>query len=216
MWGKILAGAAVGVGAVAAAPFTGGGSLLGAATLASSLAGAGTVAAAAGVGVAGAAAGAAWAVSDEDNESRARNEGRNEGKAEMAAKFEALQSSLHDTLMALKEHDKHFNALIAMEAVGVACAACDGDFSDNERQEIGEFVKGMGEQSVPEKVRTKMEDIYNNPPSVREAFVLAEHSGVPMHIFVDLIKFVMEIDGIKQEEQEFLVAWGQLEEMSAA
>ncbi len=51
MWGKILAGAAVGVGAVAAAPFTGGGSLLGAATLASSLAGAGTVAAAAGVGV---------------------------------------------------------------------------------------------------------------------------------------------------------------------
>ena len=99
MWGKILAGAAVGVGAVAAAPFTGGGSLLGAATLASSLAGAGTVAAAAGVGVAGAAAGAAWAVSDEDNESRARNEGRNEGKAEMAAKFEALQSSLHDCLL---------------------------------------------------------------------------------------------------------------------
>lgn len=216
MWGKILAGAAIGVGAVAAAPFTGGGSLLGAATLASSLAGAGTVAAAAGVGVAGAAAGAAWASSDEENESRVRNEGRNEGKAEMASKFDALQSSLHDSLMALKEHDKHFNALIAMEAVGVACAACDGDFSDNERQEIGEFVKGMGEQSIPEKVKMKMEDIYNNPPSVREAFALAESSGVPMHVFVDLIKFVMEIDGIKQEEQEFLVAWGQLEEMSVA
>ncbi len=43
MWGKILAGAAVGVGAVAAAPFTGGGSLLGGASLIASLTGAGTI-----------------------------------------------------------------------------------------------------------------------------------------------------------------------------
>ena len=45
-WGKILGLAALGVGAIAAAPFTGGGSILGAATLAGSLAGAGTIAAA--------------------------------------------------------------------------------------------------------------------------------------------------------------------------
>ena len=37
---KILGGAAVGVGAIAAAPFTGGGSLFGAATLLTSLTGA--------------------------------------------------------------------------------------------------------------------------------------------------------------------------------
>lgn len=215
MFGKVLAGAAIGIGAVAAAPFTGGGSLLGAATLASSLAGAGTIAAAAGAGLAGATAGAAWAASDTENENRARSEGRNEGKAEMAEKFQVLQASLHEALMALKEHDKHFNALIAMEAVGVACAACDGDFSDHERREIGEFVKGMGEQSIPNGVRMKMADIYDNPPSVREAFELAKNSGIPMQVFVDLIKCVMEIDGIKQEEQEFLVAWGQLENMSA-
>ena len=48
MWGKVLAGVAIGVGAVAAAPFTGGGSLLGAATLGASLSGAGTIAAASG------------------------------------------------------------------------------------------------------------------------------------------------------------------------
>ena len=40
---KILGGAVLGVGAIAAAPFTGGGSILGAATLASSLAGVGIV-----------------------------------------------------------------------------------------------------------------------------------------------------------------------------
>lgn len=52
--GKTLAYAAgglvVGVGAVAAAPFTGGGSILAATTLAGSLAGAGTIAAAVGAG----------------------------------------------------------------------------------------------------------------------------------------------------------------------
>ena len=58
--GKILAytvgGVALGVGAVAAAPFTGGGSLLGGASIIASLAGAGVVAGVA--GVAGAAGGA--------------------------------------------------------------------------------------------------------------------------------------------------------------
>ena len=55
-WTKVIGGAVIGVGAIAAAPFTGGGSLLGAASLASSLAGAGALAA--GAGAAGATAGA--------------------------------------------------------------------------------------------------------------------------------------------------------------
>ena len=64
---KIAAGAAVGVGAIAAAPFTGGGSILGAVTLAGSLAGGGTIAAATVAGVAGASAG--YAMSDKDEKS---------------------------------------------------------------------------------------------------------------------------------------------------
>ncbi len=52
---RIILGAALGVGAIAAAPFTGGGSVLGAATLASSLSGIGTGLAAATAGVVGAA-----------------------------------------------------------------------------------------------------------------------------------------------------------------
>lgn len=52
---RIILGAILGVGAVAAAPFTGGGSVLGAATLAGSLSGLGTGLAAATAGVVGAA-----------------------------------------------------------------------------------------------------------------------------------------------------------------
>ena len=54
---KAILGAVIGVGAVAAAPFTGGGSVLGAATLAGSLSGIGTCIAAAAAAAAGAALG---------------------------------------------------------------------------------------------------------------------------------------------------------------
>ena len=52
---RIVLGAALGIGAVAAAPFTGGGSVLGAATLAGSLSGIGTGLAAVTAGIVGAA-----------------------------------------------------------------------------------------------------------------------------------------------------------------
>ena len=210
MWGKILAGVAVGVGAVAAAPFTGGGSLLGGASVLASLAGAGTIAAATGAGLTGAIVGAAMADSDEKDKENIKNEGKAEGKAESLLEMGKLEEKLIEALTNLKSHDKHFKAIIALEAVGVACAACDGDFSDNEKEEIGEFVKGMLAQSIPEDVKEKIQSIYDNPPTVKEAYLLAEASGVSLDVYEDLIKFVMQIDGIKEEERVFVQAWSQL------
>lgn len=210
MWGKILAGVAVGVGAVAAAPFTGGGSLLGGATAIASLTGAGTIAAATGAGLTGAAVGAALADSDEQEKRNLKNEGRAEGKAESLSEMKQLEGKLFEALRNLKSHDAHFKAIIALEAVGVACAACDDDFSDNEKEEIGEFVKGMLEQSIPENVKQKIQLIYDNPPTVTEAYALAEESGVSLDVYEDLIQFVMQIDGIKEEERVFVQAWSQL------
>ena len=210
MWGKILAGVAVGVGAVAAAPFTGGGSLLGGASLIASLSGAGTIAAAVGAGAVGGVVGAAVADRDEDEKKQIKEQGRAEGKAENALQIEKLINQLSQALEKLKSHDEHFKAIIAMEAVGVSCAACDGDFSDNEREEIGEFIKGMIAQSIPKDVKDKIQSIYDNPPSVEEAFLLAKNSGMSLGVYDDLIRFVMEIDGIKPEEEAFVHAWNQL------
>lgn len=210
MWGKILAGAAVGVGAVAAAPFTGGGSLLGGASLIASLTGAGTIAAAVGAGAVGGVVGAAVADSDDKEKEQIKDQGRAEGKAENALQIEKLANNLSQALEKLKSHDEHFKAIIAMEAVGIACAACDGDFSDNEREEIGEFVKGMTAQSIPKDVKEKIQSIYDNPPTVKEAFLLAKDSGMSLDVYEGLIRFVMEIDGIKPEEEAFVLAWNQL------
>lgn len=208
-WGKILTGAVIGVGAVAAAPFTGGGSILGTAALTSSLAGAGTIAAATGLGVAGAAIGGA--MSDNDRE-EGKEEGRIEGKAEVQVQIAKLEKKLQSSLKALKSNDEHFQAIIALEAVGVACAACDGDFSANEKEEIGEFVNGMMEQSIPVKVKEKIQRVYDNPPTVEEAFTMVQESGIEMETCEELIKFVMQIDGIKPEERVFTHAWDQLKE----
>ncbi len=210
MWGKILTGAVVGIGAVAAAPFTGGGSLLGGVSLIASLSGAGTIAAAVGAGIVGGGVGAAMADSDENEMKQAKEQGRAEGMAENSLQIEKLVNELSQALEKLKSHDEHFKAIIAMEAVGVSCAACDGDFSDNEREEIGEFVKGMIAQSIPKEVKEKIQDIYDNPPTVKEAFLLAKDSGISLDIYEDLIRFVMEIDGIKPEEEAFVQAWNQL------
>lgn len=214
MWGKVLAGVAIGVGAVAAAPFTGGGSLLAGSTLAASLTGAGAIAAATGAGLTGAVVGGVMAET-EDEERRAdidrgRAEGKAEGKAESSLEAEKLAEELVIALKSVKSVDNHFRTIIALEAVGVACAACDGDFSDEERVEIGAFVKGMLSQSIPENVKEKLQAVYDNPPTVKEAFLLAKESGLALGFYEDVIKVVMNVDGIKQEEREFVQAWAQL------
>lgn len=210
MWGKILAGVAVGVGAVAAAPFTGGGSLLGGASLIASLSGAGTIAAAVGAGAVGGVVSAAVADSNEEEKSQIKAQGRAEGRAETSLQIEKLEKKLSQALEKLKSHDEHFKAIIAMEAVGVSCAACDGDFSDNEKEEIGEFVKGMIAQNIPKDIKARIQSIYDNPPTVEEAFLLAKDSGMSLDVYEELIRFVMEIDGIKPEEEVFVHAWNQL------
>ena len=210
MWGKILAGVAVGVGAVAAAPFTGGGSLLGGATLIGSLTGAGAITAATGAGLTGAAIGGAMADNEKDEKENIKNQGRAEGKAETLVKMNKLEKKLLSAMNVLKSHDEHFKAIIALEAVGVSCAACDGDFSANEKEEIGEFVTGMVKQSIPEDIKNRIKTIYDNPPTVEEALILAQNSTIKLDIYEDLIQFVMEIDGIKEEERVFVQAWSQL------
>ena len=85
---RIILGAVLGVGAVAAAPFTGGGSVLGAATLAGSLSGLGTGLAAATAGVVGAAL--ADGMADEE-EWAAYSDGYQKAKRKYMSKEQKLQ-----------------------------------------------------------------------------------------------------------------------------
>ena len=200
---NILGGAALGVVAIAALPIAG---PVGAvACVGSGLAAAGT----------GAVAGAVKNELDKDDKKATYEEGKNKGKAESAAEIDELKNELSNAFNKLETMDEYWNALIAMTAVGVAVAECDGDFSDNEREEISTFVHGMMASSdVPDKVKSKLDDIYNNPPQMVVAFKLAKESKIDMEVFDDIIYIVMHADGVKKEEEAFVNSWKTLKSIA--
>lgn len=207
-WGKVMLGATVGVAAVAAAPFTGGGSLLGGATLAASLASAGTVA------TVGAVAGGAIA-NKLGSESKVRDEAYRKGtmdaKAQHQVELDHLQTSLEAALNGLKGAANHYNAIIAMHAVAVATANCDGVICDKERANIELFIAGVSTGAIPADVTNTLQSLYDTPPSIQDAWALAKSSGVEISVFDEIIQIVIHADEIVHpQEDAFMQAWNML------
>lgn len=206
----IAGGAAIGVGAIAAVPFTGGGSLLGAATLMGSLTGGATVAAALGAGVAGAIAGVHLGDNAAERE-KDYNKGFAEGKAENVVEIEKLGEKFKILRNRLKETGQFFDGVIAMHAVAIAAANCDGAISEVEKQTIEMLISGLAADSMPASVLEKIELQYRTPPSIRDAYELAKASDVNMNTFREIITIVMESDGLAHvAKNTFMQAWNEL------
>jgi hypothetical protein len=201
---KIMTGAAIGVGAVAAAPFTGGGSILGAASLAASLAGAGTIAVAAGAGAAGAAAGAALSSKEKNDRIKKMEKEKARHELEKKRMIKKLESVLQDTT-------KIYEFIIAMHAIGVATANADGEISEEEVKEIEEFVEGVIAEKFPANVKSQIQDLTNNPPSLATAFSFlkkAEMTEKGWKDVDDLIEVVIRADGkVDNKEKDFRKKW---------
>jgi len=194
-WGKILGLTALGVGAVAAAPFTGGGSILGAASLGASLAGAGV--AAAGAGAVGAAAGVALSAKEEEEE-----QAREEALAKLHQEAEKAEK-------VLKETEKHTNLILALSALGCAMANADGEISPEEIVELHEFVGGLSSQNYPKHIVEQIEDMISHPPTFSEAMEhLAKVDAIELPEIRNFLVMVMESDGeIHKKEEAFLKAF---------
>ena len=206
--GKILGyavgGAVLGVGAIAAAPFTGGGSILGAATLVSSLAGAGTIAAAAGTAAAvgGAAAYAAKKEDEEDNKKK-------EDLANLQKKAEKLEENLKKAIQQFKGDIEYFNFIIGATALGISMANANGVIVPEEIKEIEEFVGGIANSSYPLHVKETITNLYNEKPNFNTAMSYLERID-PLNYpsLRNLIELVALADGILHEKQKaFLKAF---------
>lgn len=206
---KILGGAVIGVGAVAAAPFTGGGSLLGGATLLGSLSGAGAVAAA--VGAVGAGAGAYMSKEEEEEKKKKDKE-----LAKLAIKAEKMETGLNELLSEFKNQQQYFDLVIAMTAVGMACANADGEIAEEERTYINEFVSGVSAANLPEQVKDKIHSLYENPPRLRQAFDLVlEVKAKSFSVFDQIIDITIDADGhVHEKEIEFKNDWEHLKRTS--
>lgn len=204
----IAGGLIVGVGAIAAAPFTGGGSVVGGVTLLASLSGAGAAAAAAG-GV-GAAVGAAVSSSSKNRaQEDAFRQGREAGAAEYLAKVHELEQHLAQAAATFREHNQ-FNAfIVCLIAVGAAMAACDGHVHELEQEHLREFVVGLSVHALPSTVQETVERLIASPPTFDEATQYVETLGQAVWPLIDgLLAVVSEADGeVTGEELAFLQSW---------
>ncbi len=211
MFGKILAGALIGVGAVAAAPFTGGGSLLGAASLAASLTGAGAIAA--GVGAVGATVGAVVAGGDEKELQDAEKKGTQRAEAEYSLKIEKLQNEMK-SMMADTSSREQF--LVACFAIGISCASCDGEVSEEELEELNYFAAGVGKSDMLSSTTQKqIAEMVDTPPSLRSVWLLInEHNFTTkehIDLFNQIVHVVVEADGKTElSEISFVKEWNSL------
>ena len=197
-----LAGGILGVAAVAAAPFTAGGSLLGAATLATSLAGAGAVAAGTATVVGG--AGILLARNEEEE-----NKNKDEKIAGLRKKAEKLEEEIKRVIFQFQGDKEYFNYIIASTAIGIAIANADGEISNDELIEINEFVGGIASSNYPQHIVYTITQLKDNPPSFNEAMKYLEKVNVSNYKSIrSLIELVIEADGIIHEkEKAFLEAF---------
>ncbi|PSV27527.1 MULTISPECIES: hypothetical protein [unclassified Photobacterium] len=195
---KVIGGAAAGIACVVALPIAG-------------PVGAITAAGAAIAGGVGAAAGGVAAAMD-DGEEEAERRGERRANAEQELKYSKLTAAFEDAKNRLDETENYFNLLIAMEAVGLACANCDGEISLEERQEIDEFIAGVSSSELPSHVKRKIEDMAKNPPNVNTAFALAQKVGLnSFELYNEIIEVVMHADGrVHENEKAFEQAWNTL------
>lgn len=196
MFWKVLAGAATGVAVVVALPVAG---PIGAIT-AIGAAVAGTV------GAAGGAVADALDDSEEDAEKR--------GEQWQAAKDAEVMRRVMAHLEAIQKDAQNFHdTLVAMFAVGLACANCDGEIHDDEREELEEFVAGVSAANLPSSVKSDIRRLWNSPPNIKTAFELAKRSKVDPSRLDDIIDVVMRADGREHPgETAFRHAWQRLSE----
>ena len=201
-FGKILGFAALGVGAIALAPFTGGGSVAGAISLAASLEGAAL--AVAGAAAAGGAIGGAVGMA-----SAKKEEEKDEEISKLKKKADKLEKALKEALNRFQGDKEYFNYIIAMTAMGVSMANSDGEISSKEIEEMEEFIGGIASSNYPKHIKSEIAKLYKNPPTFNTALeYLKKVNHSNYESIKEMLEIIMEADGcIHPKEKAYLEAF---------
>ncbi len=205
LW-KVLGGVVIGVAAVAAAPFTGGGSIIGAASLATSLAGTGTIC----LAVAAGGTGAAVAAYSENTDSKKRRQasrdgfvkGKEEGLAQANLKVKEYLVTLEKGITQQKEMRNYVNLVIALFAVGMTTADSNGKPSRDQILQIEEFVVGVAHSDFPPYAKGIMTKMKNSPPTFNEAMRYVNRlDNIDNNLFESVIEVVSATDGTPSKKE---------------
>lgn len=142
----------------------------------------------------------------------AESRGEAKAKALYLERENKFESALEKATSRITDNDSYFRMLIAMQAVAQACAACDGQVSRDEQEQIDELLLGMGAKWLPPQVRGALDAQIDQPPSLKEAFAIAQGIGADAQdLFQEIIRFVIHLDDeITDAETRFLTNWVQL------
>lgn len=210
--GKILGGILVGVGAIAAAPFTGGGSLFAAGVSLSAALGGTATAAAVGAGIAGGTAGAAVARKEKKEKDQTNENYFNEGVKSGANKTKEKFNSI---LKTQKERDQLM--LISIK-IGVYVSKVDGVIDKNELEELNKLCLFINlNPTTPQCIKEEVNKIINSNITYTELndeidkFLdkKSEKYKSKIIIFFDkLISTIIDADNsFHAKEMEFLINW---------
>lgn len=212
---KVLGGAALGVSAIAAVPFTGGGSVIGAVTLLGSLSGAGVAAASA--GATGAAAGAAWGKYGKNKQKKAEEKTKQTVRQEEAAKHALeLDKLKHQLAQMMQDIASREQFTVTAFALGICCANADGHICESEMEELDVLVSGIGTSNKFSKT-TKMQiaEMKRNPPNLDTVWALIKEHGLDdaehLNIFSTIVEMMVLADNETTEsERVFVKTWNSL------
>lgn len=201
--GKILTyavgGAVLGVGAIAAAPFTGGGSIFGAVTLASSLAGAGAVAAGTAAVAGGTGAYLAKKEDEEDDEKDIKI-------SELNQKAEKVEEGLKQALKKFHGDKEYFNYVIGLTAIGISMACVDGEISEDEKAEIEEFIGGVASSYYPDHIKEAIHLLYENKPNFQTAMqYLIKIDPIHYPNIRNLLELIMLVDNFEHDKEKAFI-----------
>lgn len=129
--------------------------------------------------------------------------------AELDMRINRIQEALTAEVEKSQDVQRYFDLVVAMYAVGLACAACDGNISAEEHADIKICIAGNMFDALPKPVRQKLDYLSEHPPTVATAAEIVKlYSPVSMDLFNDIIELIVQSDGVVDpSEIQFCDQW---------
>ena len=153
---------------------------------------------------------------DEKDSSEAEVEAARLKAAKQQKKLEKMVKALKKAEEKAGAMDEYFDLVVALFAMGMATASCDGEVDPAEVTEIDEVVAGIAQTRLPANVKRKIKSLKDSPPNLKTAMSLARKLESPdWSMFESVIELVAISDGVvTKEEDALLEAFRQLQKAS--